>query len=172
MWKANGKTNTLVLFLESLFPNLEKAMDLSQDRLLLDLTLDEPWWLGRYSDGLRARRPEALFPGEAIDLYLPYKVQTASVRACTCMCVCAYMRLLCETLPLGLRAEHRQGIFEKRVLTTIFGPKKKKVTGEQTEIAHNEELHDFHSSTNIFTAIKLSRMRKERTCSTNRTNQK
>jgi hypothetical protein len=36
MWKANGKTTTLVLFLDSLSMSLEEAMDLSQDRLLLE----------------------------------------------------------------------------------------------------------------------------------------
>jgi citrate lyase beta subunit len=42
MWKANGKTTTLLLFLDSLSPkteklSLEKAMDLSRDRLILEL---------------------------------------------------------------------------------------------------------------------------------------
>jgi hypothetical protein len=38
MWKANGKTTTLSLFLDSLFPKtdvLEEAVDLSYDRLLM-----------------------------------------------------------------------------------------------------------------------------------------
>jgi hypothetical protein len=38
MWKANGKTTTLSLFLQSLFPKtdvLEEAVDLSYDRLLM-----------------------------------------------------------------------------------------------------------------------------------------
>jgi hypothetical protein len=42
MWKANGKTTTLQLFLDSLSPkteklSLEEAMDLSRDRLILEL---------------------------------------------------------------------------------------------------------------------------------------
>jgi hypothetical protein len=42
MWKANGKTTTLLLFLDSLSPkteklSLEQAMDLSRDRLILEL---------------------------------------------------------------------------------------------------------------------------------------
>jgi hypothetical protein len=42
MWKANGKTTTLYLFLDSLSPkteklSLEEAMDLSRDRLILEL---------------------------------------------------------------------------------------------------------------------------------------
>jgi hypothetical protein len=44
MWKANGKTTTLQLFLDSLTPkteklSLEEAMDLSRDRLTLELEL-------------------------------------------------------------------------------------------------------------------------------------
>jgi hypothetical protein len=38
MWKENGKTTTLSLFLQSLFPKtdvLEEAVDLSYDRLLM-----------------------------------------------------------------------------------------------------------------------------------------
>jgi hypothetical protein len=42
MWKANGKTTTLQLFLDSLAPKTEKlslegTMDLSRDRLILEL---------------------------------------------------------------------------------------------------------------------------------------
>jgi hypothetical protein len=46
MWKANGKTTTLKLFLDSLSPkteklivSLEEAMDLSRDRIILELEL-------------------------------------------------------------------------------------------------------------------------------------
>jgi hypothetical protein len=42
MWKANGKTTILLLFLDSLSPkteklSLEEARDLSRDRLILEL---------------------------------------------------------------------------------------------------------------------------------------
>jgi hypothetical protein len=42
MWKANGKSSTLQLFLNSLSPkteklSLEETMDLSRDRLILEL---------------------------------------------------------------------------------------------------------------------------------------
>jgi hypothetical protein len=42
MWKANEKTNTLYLFLDSLSPKTEKlglegTIDLSRDRLILEL---------------------------------------------------------------------------------------------------------------------------------------
>jgi hypothetical protein len=42
MWKANGKTTTLQLFLDSLSPktekfSLEETMDLSRDRIILEL---------------------------------------------------------------------------------------------------------------------------------------
>jgi hypothetical protein len=36
----------------------------------------------------------------------------------------------CETWSLTLRDEHRQGVFENRVLRRIFGPKRDEVTGE------------------------------------------
>jgi hypothetical protein len=44
MWKANGKTTTLQLFVDSLSPkteklSLEEAMDLSRDRLILEFEL-------------------------------------------------------------------------------------------------------------------------------------
>jgi hypothetical protein len=42
MWKANGKTTKLKLFLDSLSPkteklSLEEAMDLSRNRIILEL---------------------------------------------------------------------------------------------------------------------------------------
>jgi hypothetical protein len=48
MWKANGKTTTLKLFLDSLSPkteklNLEEAMYLSRDRLILELEFGHIW---------------------------------------------------------------------------------------------------------------------------------
>jgi hypothetical protein len=44
MWKANGKTTTLQLFLDSLSPKTEKlslegTMDLSRDRIILDIII-------------------------------------------------------------------------------------------------------------------------------------
>jgi hypothetical protein len=48
----------------------------------------------------------------------------------------------CETLSLTLREEHRLRMFEKRVLTNIFGPKRDVVMGEWRK-SHNEELRDF-----------------------------
>jgi hypothetical protein len=36
----------------------------------------------------------------------------------------------CETWSLTLREEHRLGVFEKRVLRRIFGPKRDDVTGQ------------------------------------------
>jgi hypothetical protein len=37
--------------------------------------------------------------------------------------------------------EHRLRVFEERVLRSIFGPKRDKVTGEWRQF-HNEELRD------------------------------
>jgi hypothetical protein len=45
----------------------------------------------------------------------------------------------CETWSLTLREEHRQRVFENRVLRRIFGPKRDEVTGEGRKL-HNGEL--------------------------------
>jgi hypothetical protein len=47
----------------------------------------------------------------------------------------------CETWSLTLREEHRQRVFENRVLRGIFGPKRDEVTGEWRKL-HNGELHN------------------------------
>jgi hypothetical protein len=56
----------------------------------------------------------------------------------------------CETWSLTLRKEHRQRVFENRVL--IFGPKRE-VDGSWIKL-HNDELHSLYSSPNIVTVIK------------------
>jgi hypothetical protein len=64
----------------------------------------------------------------------------------------------CETWSLTLREEHRLGVFEKRVLRGIFGPKREEVTGEWTKL-HNEELRDLYSSPRIIRITKERKMR-------------
>ena len=54
--------------------------------------------------------------------------------------------------------ERRLGVFHKRVLRRIFGPKKDELAGEWIKL-HNEELDDQYSSPNIFRVIKSRRMR-------------
>jgi hypothetical protein len=49
-------------------------------------------------------------------------------------------------------------VFENRVLSRIFGPKRNEVTGEWTKL-HNEELHDLYSSPSIIRIIKARRMK-------------
>jgi hypothetical protein len=43
----------------------------------------------------------------------------------------------CETWSLTLREEHRLKVFEKRVVSAIFRPKRDEVTGEWKNL-HNE----------------------------------
>jgi hypothetical protein len=64
----------------------------------------------------------------------------------------------CETWSLILREEHRLRVFENKVLRRIFGPKGDEVTGEWRKL-HNEELHDFYSSSSIIRIMKTRRMR-------------
>jgi hypothetical protein len=48
-------------------------------------------------------------------------------------------------------------VFENRVLSGIFGPKKNVVTGGCRKL-HNEELHDLYSTSSIIRTIKSRRM--------------
>jgi hypothetical protein len=56
-----------------------------------------------------------------------------------------------------LRDEPRLRVFEKRVLSRIFGPKRDEVTGEWRKL-HNEEIFHLYSSPNIVRVIKSRRM--------------
>jgi dolichol kinase len=47
----------------------------------------------------------------------------------------------CEIWSLTLREEHRLSVFEKRVVSRIFRPRRDEVTGGLRGL-HNEELHD------------------------------
>jgi len=51
----------------------------------------------------------------------------------------------CETWSITLRKEHRQGVFENRVLRRIFGPKWDEVTVEWRKL-RTEEFSDLCSS--------------------------
>jgi hypothetical protein len=64
----------------------------------------------------------------------------------------------CETWYLTLREEHKLRVFENRVLSRIFGPKRDEVTGEWRKL-HNEELHNLYSSPDIIRQVKPRRMR-------------
>jgi hypothetical protein len=54
----------------------------------------------------------------------------------------------CETWFLTLRKEHRQKVFENRMLRRIFGPKRDEVMGEWRK-PQNGELHNMYSSPDI-----------------------
>ena len=59
---------------------------------------------------------------------------------------------------LTLREERRLRVFENRVLSRIFEPKRDEVKREWRKL-HNEELNDLYSAANIVLAIKSRRMR-------------
>jgi hypothetical protein len=59
----------------------------------------------------------------------------------------------CEILSPPLREEHRQRIFENRVLRRIFGLKRDEVTGGWGKL-HSEELHNLYFSPNIIRLIE------------------
>jgi hypothetical protein len=56
---------------------------------------------------------------------------------------------------LTLKEKHK--VFEKRVLSIIFGPMRDEIIGWRK--LHNEELHNLYSSPNIIRMIKSRRIR-------------
>jgi hypothetical protein len=48
-------------------------------------------------------------------------------------------------------------VFEKRVLRSVFGPKREEE--ESWKKLHSNEVHNLYSSPNIFSVIKSRRMR-------------
>jgi hypothetical protein len=64
----------------------------------------------------------------------------------------------CETWSLTLREEHRLRVFENKVLTRIFQPKRDQVMGGWRKM-HNEVFRDLNSSPSIIRIIKSRRMR-------------
>jgi hypothetical protein len=63
----------------------------------------------------------------------------------------------CETWSVTLGEEHKPRVFETRVLSKIFGPKREE-DGSWRKL-HNVELHSLYSSPNIIRVIKSRRMR-------------
>jgi hypothetical protein len=64
----------------------------------------------------------------------------------------------CETWTVPLREQHKLRVFENRVLSGIFGPKRYEVTGEWKKL-HSGELHNLYSPPDIIRQIKSRRMR-------------
>jgi hypothetical protein len=62
------------------------------------------------------------------------------------------------TWSLTLREEQRLRVFENRVLSRIFGPKRDEVMGEWRKL-HSVELHNLYSSPDIIGQIKSRRMK-------------
>jgi hypothetical protein len=57
-----------------------------------------------------------------------------------------------------LGEEHRLRVFENRVLSKIFGPKRNEVTGEWRKL-HKEDLREQYNSRSIIRVNKSRRMR-------------
>jgi len=64
----------------------------------------------------------------------------------------------CAAWLLTLREEHRLRVFENRVLSRIFWPRRDEVKGEWRKL-NNEELNDLYCSPITIQVIKLRRMR-------------
>jgi len=64
----------------------------------------------------------------------------------------------CETWSLTSREEPRLRVFENRMLSRIFGPKRGEVTGQWRKL-HNETLNDLYCSPNVVRVIESIRMR-------------
>jgi hypothetical protein len=64
----------------------------------------------------------------------------------------------CETWYLTLIEEHRLREFENRMLRRIFGTKRDEVTGGWRKL-HDEEVHNFYSSTSTFRMIRSRTIR-------------
>jgi hypothetical protein len=64
----------------------------------------------------------------------------------------------CETWSPTLREEHRQRVFENRVLRRIFGPKRDEMTGEWRKL-YDKKLRDLYPLPSIIRILKSRRMR-------------
>jgi hypothetical protein len=64
----------------------------------------------------------------------------------------------CENWSLILREQYGLRIFENRLLSRIFGPKRDEVIREWRRL-HNKELYALYSSPDIIRVIKLRRLR-------------
>jgi hypothetical protein len=73
--------------------------------------------------------------------------------------------VLCETWSLTLRKEHRLRVFENRVLSRVFGPKRDEVTGEWRRL-HNKKIYDLYSSQNIIWGDQSNKNEMDGACST------
>jgi hypothetical protein len=62
----------------------------------------------------------------------------------------------CETRSLILRKERRLRVLENRVLRSIFGPKRDKLSGVWSKL-HNKELHDLYSSPTFFSGDEIEK---------------
>jgi hypothetical protein len=64
----------------------------------------------------------------------------------------------CETWSLILKGEHKLGMFEKRVLRTVSGAKRDKMSGRYRKL-RTDELHNSYASANT-SIIKMIKSRR------------
>jgi hypothetical protein len=64
----------------------------------------------------------------------------------------------CETLSLTLREKHRLRVYDNRVLRRLSGPERDEII-ENCRKLLNEELHNLHSSPNVFRKMKSRNVR-------------
>jgi len=64
--------------------------------------------------------------------------------------------MVCETWSLTFWEERRLSVFENRLLSRIFGPKRDVLTGEWRKL-HNEGLNDKYSSSSVVRVTKSRR---------------
>jgi hypothetical protein len=57
-----------------------------------------------------------------------------------------------------LREERRLRVFENRLLSRIFGPRRDEVRGEDVK-RHNVGVHDLYCTTNIGSKLKTGRIK-------------
>jgi len=90
--------------------------------------------------------------------FLSYRLLTKHINIKTQRAIILRVVYGCETWSVTIRKEYELRVFENRIPSNIFQPKRVEVLGEWRRL-HNEELHDLYCSPDIIRAIEWRRMR-------------